>query len=492
MIRRNQGHVKGSSSRSSHDPHLESTLANHGVRHVKSERHRHHSSTPRSSFLSSPNKKKKYNGRQAFSPPDHLNVHSRNTCHFVTPLPASRTKQAIERKQVLLQQSRAHLKNVRVLQNSAILILGLPKKEFQTAKLIEKEFRKYGVITNCLTNPKGISFEELNDHPISLSPTSSLGLHPEISCKNSRPRTLPTPSAVNRYEAIGPVYIRYLNERSAMNAILATNGQIWGINGQSFQLWSCFVNNRFCDEFLHGRFCKDLNCVLLHELMKDDHRKRMENNVAIVAQKSPFHCNNFFKSPRAQSSTSSGGANNSSKEGSLMEQCTLYDKKGYVHALVGRNDSNTNRRRHGGTQEQSSPSTQMKESKRNGNPAQIATPQKQKFHDIIITPNSSMSSYHKEVDILSATHCNHIHILGRKKSYQSDLPAKQLFKSRMNNVIGPPIRETESHVQNGIDNPWAIHSPVMIESDNFDTISNNQSQSHNDHITSTTTTLHFQ
>lgn len=408
-----------------------------------------------------------------FSSPTNPNIYTRNVSHFVTPMNPSRSgrQHTPETKQQMIssRQSRAHLKNVKVLQRTAILVSGLPKKEFQSAKSIESEFRKYGVITNCLSNPKGITSEEEPEHQKNKMRSTSRDFQSIPTCT---------------------VYIRFLNEKSATSAIIATNGQNWG-NNPKFRLQSCFVNNRYCEEFLNGRFCQDLNCILLHELVKDEKRKNGTSGSTSELRRSSSSSNqqqNCWRSPRRDKAI-----NSSPKQGSLLfleGKRYQHTKKAFVDAVVhGKNQSNQQCGERG-DEDRETPKLQLLQRKRNDVPTttRIVTPlTRREFNQegAIATTTKIQTTNHnqpppfksdcKGVDILSATHCSNIQILHRRERSPIDLPpARQLFKNTtaMNNVIGPPVTKNneQSNVVGGIDNPWAIHSPIMIESDNFDTI----------------------
>ena len=410
--------------------------------------------------------------------PTNSNIYSRNISHFVTPMnPSKSGRQNTETKKISSRQARAHLKNVKILQRTAILVSGLPKKYFQNVKSIESEFRKFGVITNCLSNPKGISLEGCFDS----------SLQPAEHHQNM------TRSSISAFQSLPTctVYIRFLNEKSATSAIIATNGQTWGNNPTS-HLRSCFVNNRYCDEFLNGRFCQDLNCILLHELVKDEKRKIGTSGCTpaeLRRSSSNQRKQNCWRSPRRDKAINS----TSPKQGSLlfMEEKRHQhnnNKKAFVNAVVhGKNHQLNQCINRGVDEDGKSLKLHLLQRKRNDVPTRIVTPETREFFNqeigAIATTTTIMTNHHKpqlksdykDVDILSATHCSNIHTLHRRERSPIDLPpARQLFKnSTMKNVIGPPAaknNEQSSNVVGGINNPWAIHSPIMIESDNFDTI----------------------
>lgn len=339
--------------------------------------------------------------------------YSMNGPHYVTPMIPSRKKIS----------SRAHLVNTRVLQNSAIVVSGLPMKEFQTTKDIEREFKKYGIITNCVKNPKGISLESV--------------------ASNTGARSRET----------GIVYVRFLNEKAAANAILATNGQSWG-NDKS-RLYSCFLNNRYCDEFLNGRYCKDLNCILLHEIVND---RRRPNS---ASKKSPWQ-QSCWKTPKKLfSSQVRDNVSVSNQDESLQYNVSLGSKTKQLDSIDATIDSrNDSDNRH----------------------SSIITPSIKDCNDTSMsTPLTCLESVNHQVDILSATNCTNNE---DRITLPVDLPARQLFKA-CNSIIGPP--RVTSNIR-GIDSPWGIQSPIMIEKDNFDIKTKPQSTTT---TTTTATTLHI-
>ncbi len=412
--------------------------------------------------FSSPRRKTTKKQQGKISSPSPLSVYSRNTCHFVTPMMPSRIhhhhhhqqRSFSEKKQMVPMQSRAHLVHVRVLQKTAVLISGLPRNEFQNAKMIENEFRKFGVITNCLMNPKGVHFDKCHNAETtpSLVPRDNLNRN-----SNDGPATL------------GTVYVRFLNEKAATSAILATNGRVWKTNdNEQFRLRSCFVNNKYCDEFLRGKFCQDLNCILLHELVKEDLcQTANKNGTTNCGVKSFSHNQNYWKSRRGDHCNISNNAEDAHCQKYYYNdnnQFVRYSADQTVHC------SNQYNVRVNGT-----PSARFRQ------PVQPTNVQTQ-----VVTPQIPAKEFHKtpsysdcrSVDILSATHSN-IHILQRDRSSgAAGLPARQLFKPFMNNIIGPPTRQTEKIVH-GIDNPWAIHSPITIACGGLDQMNNIQeSRSH--------------
>ncbi len=346
--------------------------------------------------------------------------YSMNAPHYVTPMMSSRKKIS----------SRAHLVNKRVLQKSAIIVSGLPMNEFETTKDIEREFKKYGIITNCVKNPKGISLESV---------ASNAGA---------------------RSREMGIVYVRFLNEKAATNAILATNGQSFRGNDKS-RLHSCFLNNRYCDEFLNGRYCKDLNCILLHEIVNDMRRPNS------AFKKSPRQ-QNCWKTPKklfscqvrddvSVSNQDESLQCNVTLEGSTTKQLDSID----ATTIDSRNDTDN---RH----------------------SSIITPSIKGCNDASMsTPLTCLESANHQVDILSATNCTNNE---DRITVPVDLPARQLFKATATNVcnsiIGPP--RVTSNIR-GIDSPWGIQSPIMIEKDNFDIKTKSQSTT----TMMTTTTLHM-
>ncbi len=367
-----------------------------------------------------------------------------------------------------VSSSRAHLSSVRVLQRKAILVSGLPKQEFQTSKAIEKEFRKYGVITNCIPNPKSICVYSV-----------SKGSRASVT------RTNATRASARGKEMAGTVYIRFLNEKSAANAILATNGQPWGSNsnsGNGIRLHSCFVNNRYCDEFLQGRYCQDLNCILLHETVKKDDKRKMSGTTVV---KSPKH-QNCWKTPRnflvanPQDNTSTHVV--SQGRSSIIRGSNSNHNK--VESLPFSFTDNTKRG------EKIEKIETLKSNPTNTNDALLSSNHNPYRHQSVVTPDGNYSegystvtprvssrSESRQVDILSAAHGNDRR--SREDNYYSypvDLPKRQLFKSIVsktkNCVIAPPKSKSDEEKNNninGIDNPWAIQSPVMIGKDNFDT-----------------------
>ena len=403
---------------------------------------------------------------------------------FVTPT-YSNKKTSTESK----MSSRAHLVHVRVLHKNAILVTGLPKREFDTTKAIEQEFKKYGIITNCLVNPKGISVnknmkmngwkkEGLMDGKELLSARMAKRNGDVSRCANGANGTY------------GTIYIRFLHEKAAMNAILATNGKYWGKkgddgdgneNGNRIKLHSCFVNNRYCDEFLQGRYCQDLNCILLHELVKSEKRRpntANANNLSSngggngsvtssdsssnASMKSPKR-HNCWKTPRnylvAKGSTRANLTGQQdeqdihflyeSRQNINMSQSNLYPKKrGYTRndydpykSISAFTDMNVN----------------SKSSQSQYRQYPIVTPQHTGTR--YSQDHSSMMSFASTTGSGGDTSAVRGENIQRSRVVPIDLPVRQLFKNttssnatNVNNVIAPPsARRKEETIMNGID-----------------------------------------
>lgn len=481
--------------------------------------------------FTSPNKNNRSNGHtnnskmlppfvspniQAPPPPPPPQGQGQGQGQFVTPI-SSKKKSSTENK----MSSRAHLVNVRVLHKNAILVTGLPKRKFDTAKAIEQEFKKYGVITNCLVNPKGILSVEkqgkrqdqeskkgggsMDGKELTSSRLSKRS--DDMKCTNGADGT----NGVNGANgANGTIYIRFLHEKAAANAILATNGKYWGNNGDNggndgngnrIKLHSCFVNNRYCDEFLQGRYCQDLNCILLHELIKPEKRRPntgstsntnrsnggnsngngngsvTSSDSSNASMKSPKR-HNCWKTPRRflvakeSSRVNLNGKQNEDDSHFVFESCrndnisqsSLYpNNRGYT-----RNDYDP----HKSISSVTNMNMNSKSRRNQYGQYSMVTPQ---YSDMRYSQDySSMMSFTNTGSCSGAsTRCQNT----SRSRVPIDLPVRQLFKNTTstsnftteNNVIAPPSARRRETIVNGIDNPWGIQSPVMIQKDNFHT-----------------------
>mmetsp|Transcript_45699 Transcript_45699/g.55467 ORF Transcript_45699/g.55467 Transcript_45699/m.55467 type:complete len:514 (-) Transcript_45699:442-1983(-) len=131
--------------------------------------------------------------------------------------------------------SRSHLVGVRVVQRRAILISGLSSNVAKEKVLKRHDyFGKYGRICKCVVDPE-------------------------------RTATALTTENLKNLHCSSTAYIAFMNERNALHAVRASNGTMVGKG----IITTSLATLRYCDHFLKGNHCDDIDCLLLHELVDD-------------------------------------------------------------------------------------------------------------------------------------------------------------------------------------------------------------------------------
>ena len=142
-------------------------------------------------------------------------------------------------------KSHSQLVGVNLLQKKSILVHNLPKSKFDSVKKVQVYFGKYGKVCQCVLEPD---------------------LKENIELKNlSR--------CYNRNKLTIHVYIAYLNEKCANIAKRNLDGR--EIDGIKIKV--DFPKTAYCDKFLQGKYCDNLQCILLHEWVKELHVDHKDN-----------------------------------------------------------------------------------------------------------------------------------------------------------------------------------------------------------------------
>jgi hypothetical protein len=380
--------------------------------------------------------------------------------------------------------SRAHLVHLTILQKKAILVIGLPERTLETTKMVEREFRKFGVITNCIINPRGLSVlgvgvKRNNNH----HDTNNDYAYDESTQKGGN-RGGGGGGCTTRNRTV--YYIKFLHEKSALNAIEAIRGQMWW--GDDVRIHACFVNNRYCDEFVNGRYCQDLDCIDLHETIKNTPTSSTSSTAPVKKHNKPSYISYrggvTMKTPKTTTKSSQRCWKSPQKSLHVVT-------KSRNKPLVPRQDSGVllslhhddHRTNRSSWYPPPPPHMVHRKSSNDGKMKVMSGDKNQMNHQRVISPNNAsmkktISARHKSVKILSATNCEH----NRRHTFPVDLPARKLFQNKLtspvhsNKIIAPPKTTVETwggkNNTEGIDSPWGIKSPFMIEKDNF---SNNKS-----------------
>ena len=179
--------------------------------------------------------------------------------HMKTPFLGSSTTtftgrtSTVARSPKDLSKMRRHLKGVQVLRKKSILVTGLKRSRSTPACQSSQEFTfhslsavrdyfesRFGRICKCVENPKGFIESELS---------SSVS----VSVSVSSPHKL---ADQNEGQLFGAVFITFTHDKSASFAVRDMNGHGTRVR---------FGYIPYCNEFLNGRYCRDLDCVLVHE-----------------------------------------------------------------------------------------------------------------------------------------------------------------------------------------------------------------------------------
>ena len=131
-----------------------------------------------------------------------------------------------------LAEARKHLKGKHVLRKNCILS-SLPRSRYPSLAHIREFFERFGKISIIVEAPA----------------TSNLW---DNACKGS---------SVSKDDI--QVFIAFHNEKMAQLALRETNDKVFGKKRNKIK--SCHAHIPYCNEFLNGRSCKDINCIHLHE-----------------------------------------------------------------------------------------------------------------------------------------------------------------------------------------------------------------------------------
>ena len=370
------------------------------------------------------------------------------------PMAALSTKEKI--------RSRSHLVGVSVLQKSSIYFSGLSRSRFDSTRSIQTYFAKFGKICKCVVDPRGMP------PPYPPPPHAKAGGgNYEVANGESQQQQSPQSGLADL-----TAYITYSSEKGASCAMREMDASI--VDG--WRIRAVRATTRYCDDFLQGRHCNNLDCILLHELIKEHQVKEDSSEISGVSDE-----NTSPESARGGHVLNSGEKENcwssprqlfTSPNASSCQGMTSHDCKG-VLTEVGifngqvkqktteeeRDSSDRNNR--GGKNTVSLTTTEVEKKK----PSQNIRPN-------IITPCSIEKI---EKDLISASFpqadCSVLTV---------DLPDQQLFRNPLHRYNGrrtPGRSKAHGSVPipdplNGIDNPWDLRSPITINSVSTESPSN--------------------
>jgi len=320
--------------------------------------------------------------------------------------------------------SRSHLRDTEVLQKKSIIVSGLPKSRFysNSTKAVQEQFGKYGKICKCVANPQG------------------LGKKVGCDLQNNKE---------GFDESKMSAYITYLNEKCSANAIKETDGTVI----DESVIISSLATTRYCNEFLQGKDCDDLNCVLLHEIVKDHKNKQRDNydTTPKTLISHPSKTEEVFRT-ELKNNCWDTPIRFLSRTSSLDKDLSENENKKSGNRKEERNDMNLSRDY---TQVRTPSCTPLSDSLRNSNnhgESHIFSSEKVKTRPVM--KNS--------IKISASSQSKH------NNRFSCDLPARELFKSHKTMkscVISPPNDKPDSWTRNktsGYDNPWAFQSPIII------------------------------
>jgi len=361
-----------------------------------------------------------------------------------------------ERSSRDLAKTRLHLKGVQVIRKQSIVVSGLPRATFHSMSLVQEHFGRYGKICQCVENPKGIGLAE---------------------------------SEIGNDEQFGAMFITFMNEKSVSLAVRDiinskdTSGTCLGVNVQ------CRLgHSTYCNEFLSGKHCRNLDCVLMHEDVKikgnnySSHSNSSTSPRSLSSAAKSFQ-ESFRTAPtilRKEKGLAGAGVDTgiSVATGSGTKKCWSTPRS-FLDAATGiLNDEDKNERSETG-------------SFRGNEEEDFSTCDS--FDDgmdtrscggfqLIVTPDSTLTKSTFSDATLSSLKTSRSHSECMDTSISKGL-AKQLFASHSGNqanfgIISPPIQtartstESEQSMQTFC-SPWDIQSPIQLEKDNFSSMKKN-------------------
>ena len=324
-----------------------------------------------------------------------------------------------------LSEQRSHLCDVTVLQKRSIVISDLSKSQFPSQKKIKEHFLMYGKICKFVMDPKGLSRSEL----------------------------------YNGKDGKNNLYITYLTERSALNAIRATDGKYLD-GATSCKVQATFARSRYCPIFLAGKHCQNLNCVLLHELIVDESKesKKIEKPNRTLEEE----CSAMKLTVLTREKNKKGMWSVQPLPSTKVQTKVIHFKNNF--GLLS-----------------SSSASHITQSQPILNEAKNAIIGKERDVENLSTPLPASKKARQEVDPkISPMDDDGIHNFcmdqitskDRSKHFKErdlkslGLPAKQLFKNkslgRVDCIISPPKENGVNLEFEGYDNPWGLKSPVSF------------------------------
>ena len=359
-------------------------------------------------------------------------------------------------------KSHSQLVGVNMLQKKSILVYNLPKSKFDSVKKVQVYFGKYGKVCQCVVEPD---------------------LMENIELKNSS-------RYCNRSKTTIYVYIAYLNEKCATIAKRNLDGR--EIDGIKIKV--DFPKTTYCDMFLQGKYCDNLQCILLHEWVKEVHVDKKDSQTCeTILNANPLQHSIVTPSPkrspksRCRRNISWKSLEKSSKHSCDDMKCgfqgnltkisppTKFDnilcrspvKKRLssertsleIHTLLQKTNQESiatpqNHHHHG--EEYSL--TIDHQSKRKGSYAEVSK--------IKQTPFQNCESNNKSIGTLDILGTNR---MGEKTKSLFDTSNRQILKNTKKPkccIVSPPKKVEEElclgKTTEGIDSPWGFQSPITI------------------------------
>jgi len=357
-----------------------------------------------------------------------------------------------------LAKSRKHLLGKHVLRKNCIVVSGLSKRQAQDY------FARFGKICQVLERPKGVSV-------------------------SSKDKSTCTSSAEKLDESSPDVLVKFMTERSASIAVRDTSSQAH---------FAYIPSVPYCDKFLNGENCRDLQCIHLHE------------DVSALSPKSQSSAARTFK---ASFRTTPTILRKEKSASSTSTECWSNVKtKSFLEATMGAQKGKSNETRCSGEcLIASSPKESPPERKEDNlfqedfscshvtdNSDDDDDETRSGAFQLIVTPDSTLtkSTYSSimtggtTITTANTSH-NSEHSIGTQKEERFvevvGLPAKQLFvkDSRVISPPGPPgnSRQTHSESVKMCTSPWQFGSPFSFGNTsllNDDTPRSNGGESDND------------
>ena len=322
-----------------------------------------------------------------------------------------------------LAKYRKHLFGKHVLRNNCILVSGLSKQQAQDY------FARFGKICQVLERPKGVSSKGKST------------------------------SSAAKVDSTSDILVKFMTERSASIAVRDTSSQAH---------FAYIPSVPYCEKFLNGDNCRDLQCIHLHE------------DVSALSPKSQSSAARTFKA--AFRTTPTILRKEKSASSSSTECWSNVKTKSFLEATMGGQKGKSNERICSGECVESPPETKEDNLFQDDFSCSHVTDNSDDDDDetrsgafqLIVTPDSTLtkSTYSSRmtggttITTVNTSH-NSEHSIGTQKEDRFvevvGLPAKQLFvkDSRVISPPGPPgnSRQTHSEAIKMCTSPWQFGAP---------------------------------